>query len=174
MNGPEEVEEALSKAEALIRSEAFSVVPALSAVLDALCRSGITKRAMFAMVTSGRNSIEGRLGSGEGVQDAMSAFSFPLRPLDVLFAVTLQRRQDLLVRRDTDGRFERTRLVKALKPQTFAFLPVVADNLAIGCLYADSQQPHCAIPDWLWAQLERGRDLIGKSLERTRNPECVP
>jgi eukaryotic-like serine/threonine-protein kinase len=140
----------------------------ITAVLQAVARPTALDRAIFALVTQNRESIEGRLGAGELVDGALRKFSFKLKPADVLFTVTLARRQDLVVRRDTDGRFERSRAVTALDPQLFCFMPVVADGLSVGCLYVDSLKKGAAMPEWLTPLIGRARDLIAVALERAQ------
>ena len=75
----------------------------------------------------------------------------------------LQKRNDLLVDRARDGRYDDSALVRIFAPAAFVLLPVIVDQKPAGCLYADLAGAAAGLDTMLYplARLRDGGHLIG-------------
>ena len=77
----------------------------------------------------------------------------------------LQRRNDLLVDRARDDRYDGSDLVRIFAPAAFALLPVIVDEKTAGCIYADRADAAPGLDPTLYP-LARVRDVIASALRK--------
>lgn len=142
-------------------------------LLASLAGWGGFRRAVFALLNEKRDSVRARLGAGEGVEAVLSQFQFSMQSPDMPIAATLLRRQNLLVSRAVDGRYDRSELVARFAPAVFALFPIVVDGTVAGCIYADRNEPWSLIPDTTRVQLNSVRELVAGALRRVRSSSNI-
>jgi hypothetical protein len=77
----------------------------------------------------------------------------------------LNRRNDLLIVRARDDRYDGSELVRIFAPASFALLPVIVDHKPAGCIYADRLEPAPGLDKTLYP-LTRVRDVIASGLRK--------
>lgn len=136
-------------------------------VLEALCRGAGFDRAAFTLVNAEHSHVQARLALGEGSEDLLERFRFPLRALNSPVTAALGRRQDLFVQRVRDARFERSDLVRTLQPDVFGLLPVVVDGVVLGALYFDRKGGNRSV-EFHRDSIMHLRDLLSSAIQRSR------
>ncbi|MDX2152642.1 MAG: HDOD domain-containing protein [Bryobacteraceae bacterium] len=146
----------------------------LRAAVDALHTAGGFRRALFGLVNAEAQEVSGRLGAGEGVDDAVSAFRFPLTARSGAIALAMLRRQDVFVNPEREGRFADSDLARRLNAASFGLFPVVVDDKVIGCLYFDDQRPRdlgesarqsiAGLREAICASIRRSRERLRQAL----------
>lgn len=149
-----------------VEANAFEVGTLIQRVLDALTAEAGFARALFALMSEDRSVIRGRLGSGQGADEALRWFNFPVSRTDPAMTAAIHRKQDLWINRQTDQRFDRSKIVIASEPPHFALFPVVVDNVVAGAIYADRTQKQSQ--DELRPRLEKCRNIIATAIKKKR------
>ncbi|HMD47762.1 MAG TPA: hypothetical protein VKG79_01635, partial [Bryobacteraceae bacterium] len=130
------LDQAVDTATRTLRQPGFELTTFMTALLDALSEAGF-ERVVFGLVNASHTTIRGRLASGDGAEELLRDFEFPLNGNDGAVLAALERRTDVLVECDRDNRYQNSLLVTSLKPTAFALFPIVVDGQPAGCLYAD-------------------------------------
>lgn len=154
------LDQAIDAATRTLRQPGFELTTFMTTLLDALSEAGF-ERVVFGLVNGSHTSIRGRLASGDGAEEILRDFEFPMNGNDGAVLAALERRTDVLVDRDRDNRYEESLLVTSLKPTAFALFPIIVDGQPAGCLYADRLT---ASP---------GLEMVRPSLVRVRNAMTV-
>ena len=91
-----------------------------------------------------RNTMCGKLGFGEGVQELIKAFDFSMTGKPDVFLVALQNNADILIT-DIDDPKIATRIPDWYRQQvparTFVLFPVIVKGKPVGLIYADRPDP---------------------------------
>ncbi|MHB1352361.1 MAG: HDOD domain-containing protein [Thiobacillus sp.] len=121
-----------------------SINDILRMILEAMYTGMGFDHVVLCIKDGRRNAMCGKFGFGDGVQDLIRAFDFPLTaPADV-FLVALQQNADILITDIDDARIAtripdwyRTRI----PARTFALFPIIVRGKAVGLIYADRARP---------------------------------
>ena len=156
------LDQAIEDAKSTMRAPGFDLTAFITTILDAIRAAGFDS-VVFGLVNEDRRSIRGRLASGDAPEEILSRFQYPLNGADGPVQAALQRRNDVLVDRSRDARYDRSDLVAALEPELFALYPIVIDSKTAGCLYAARLTPSPGL-DTVRHSLALARDAIAAAL----------
>jgi len=129
----------------------MSVNDILRMILEAMY-TGMGFAHVVLCIKDGRhNTMCGKFGFGDGVQDLIQAFDFPLAAQPDVFLVALQNNADILIT-DIDDPKIATRIPawyrQHVPARTFVLFPIIVKGKPIGLIYADRPQPgDIAIPE---------------------------
>ena len=155
----EQVSDELDQLAEQIKAGKLDLSTALTALLRTACDAGM-ERALFALLSEDRQWLRGRLCEGEGAEDALHAFQFPMLKTEGPILAAMVREQDVIIDCARDSRYDGSRLVRKLRPRSFALLPVIVDDLTAGCLYADVRESSGIDP--ARSVLTKVRDLMAE------------
>ncbi|AAZ96053.1 Predicted signal transduction protein [Thiobacillus denitrificans ATCC 25259] len=121
-----------------------SINDILRMILEAMYTGMGFDHVVLCIKDGRRNAMCGKFGFGDGVQDLIRAFDFPLTaPADV-FLVALQQNADILIT-DIDDAKIATRIPAWYRARvaahTFALFPIIVRGKAVGLIYADRARP---------------------------------
>jgi hypothetical protein len=156
------LEQAVESAKRTIRAPDFELSAFIAAVLDAVRTAGFDN-VVFGLVNEDHRAIRGRLAGSDCVDELLGRFQFPIGRSEGPVMAALDRRNDLLVDRSREGRYDQSDLVNALAPALFALFPIVIDGKSAGCLYADRRTPSPGLETVRYS-LARARDAIAAAL----------
>lgn len=162
---------AIRDAEHVFDAPGFEPGAVIQQLLDALIGNGGFERAMFALMSEDGKTVRGRLSSGEDRESALAAFRFSLQDGDPLLNACVERRQDLWINRETDLRFEGSRVFAVLDPEHAAVFPVVVDDVVAGIVYADRSRP---LTEELRGPAAHVRGAIAMAIARARSAANAP
>ena len=162
--GLREMDQAIDQAARTIRQRDFALSSFIGVVLDEIRSAGFD-RAVFGLVNENHTAIRGRLASAESVEDVLDRFRFPIDRAEGPILAALQRKNDLLVDRARDGRYDASGLVAALEPAAFALFPIVIDGKTAGCLYADRRSPAPGL-EAVRGPIGRARDALAQAIRK--------
>jgi hypothetical protein len=162
-------DQAVEAAKRTIRSPDFELSAFVEAVLDALRAAGFDN-VVFGLVNENHRSIRARLVSGDSAEEVLSRFQFSMEHAEGPILAALQRRNDLLVDREQDDRYNKSELVAALAPALFALFPIVIDGKTAACLYAD-RRTHSPGLEAVRHSFARARDAIAAALRAVAPPQ---
>ncbi len=145
---------AADQANRALRQSDFNLNAIISSLLDSIVDAGFD-RAIFGLASADHVSIRGRLASANVGDELLQRFQFGM-----------DRRNDLLVDRARDGRYDDSALVRIFAPAAFAVLPIIVDGKPAGCLYADLTEAAAGLDTMLYP-LTRLRDVIANALRRS-------
>jgi HD-like signal output (HDOD) protein/GAF domain-containing protein len=122
----------------------MSVNDILRMILEAMY-SGMGFAHVVLCIKDGRhNTMCGKFGFGDGVQNLIKAFDFPLAAQPDVFLVALQNNADILIT-DIDDPKIATRIPAWYRQQvparTFVLFPIIVKGKPVGLIYADHPQP---------------------------------
>ena len=70
------------------------------------------ERALFALLSEDRQWLRGRLCEGEGAEDALHVFQFPMLKTEGPILAAMVREQDIIIDCARDSRYDGSRLVE--------------------------------------------------------------
>lgn len=122
----------------------MSVNDILRMILEAMY-TGMGFSHVVLCIKDGRhNTMCGKFGFGDGVQNLIKAFSFSLEEKPDVFLVALQNNADILIT-DIDDPKIATRVPawyrKHVPARTFVLFPIIVKGKPIGLIYADRADP---------------------------------
>ena len=122
----------------------MSVNDILRMILEAMY-TGMGFSHVVLCIKDGRhNTMCGKFGFGDGVQNLVKAFSFSLEEKPDVFLVALQNNADILIT-DIDDAKIATRVPawyrKHVPARTFVLFPIIVKGKPIGLIYADRADP---------------------------------
>ncbi len=161
------LEAAAEAASRVLRQGDFDLNALIGGLLESVRAAGFD-RAIFGLVSEDHTSIRGRLSTAAVGEDLLQRFDFRMGQADGPIQAALQRRNDLLVDRARDGRYDTSDLVRRFGPAAFALFPVVVDQKVAGCIYTDRSDPAPGL-DVMRYPLSRLRDVIAAALRKRRN-----
>ncbi len=138
-------------------------------ILEAVFRGGRFDRALIALITPDRASVEGRIGVGDGVDALLDLFRFPLSIRSGPIGPALIGRQDLFVDTSLDTRYENSSIQQVTASSYFGLLPLVVDRVVVGCIYFDRLSPGPAPGQSEKQLLLELRDSASKALAHKRS-----
>jgi hypothetical protein len=156
------LDQAIESAKRTLRSPDFELTTLIARILDAVRTAGFDN-VVFGLVNEDRRSIRGRLASSDSAEKVLRRFHFPLDCADSPVAAALVRKNDLLVERARDSRYDQSDLVVSLEPALFALFPIVIDAKTAGCLYAGRRNASPGL-ETVRHSLARARDAISAAL----------
>lgn len=109
-------------------------------VLEALLRGGPADRALLCLTNRERTLVEARFGLGQGAESLGAALRVPLDGSCAPMERAIHRQETVIV---ADGRgtpLAEARWVRSLGVQRVVLLPLVVQEVTIGCLYADVKE----------------------------------
>jgi len=162
--GLKALEDAAESAGRTLRRGEFDLNTLIGSLLEAILAAGFD-RAIFGLVSEDHTTIRGRLGSAGISDDLLRRFDFRLDLVEGPILSALQRKNDLLVDRARDPRYDGSDLVRIFAPAAFVLLPVIVDNRTAGCIYADRADAAPGLDSTLYP-LARVRDVIASALRR--------
>ena len=120
--------------------EEYDLNDLLRMVLETIYRSMNFSRVLLAIKDARQNVMVGRFGLGQGVEEIVKRFKFPLSgPRDV-FHVALEQGLDIFIS-DIDAENIRERIPTwyrtSIDAKSFILFPLIVDKRLIGMLYAD-------------------------------------
>jgi len=124
--------------------DAISINDILRMILEAMY-SGMGFAHVLLCIKDGRhNTMCGKFGFGDGVQDLVKAFDFRLSAQPDVFLVALQNNADILIT-DIDDPKIAARIPawyrQNVSARTFVLFPIIVKGKPIGLIYADRPQP---------------------------------
>jgi len=124
--------------------EAVSINDILRMILEAMY-SGMGFAHVLLCIKDGRhNTMCGKFGFGDGVQDLARAFDIPLSGQPDVFLVALQNNADILISDINDPKIA-ARIPawyrQSVSARTFVLFPITVKGKPIGLIYADRPQP---------------------------------
>jgi len=124
--------------------DAVSVNDILRMILEAMYTGMGFAHVVLCIKDGRRNAMCGKFGFGDGVQDRVKAFDFPLSGQPDVFLVALQNNADILIT-DIDDPKIATRIPawyrQHVPARTFVLFPIIVKGKPVGLIYADRPQP---------------------------------
>ena len=122
----------------------ISINDILRMILEAMY-TGMGFEHVVLCIKDGRsNAMCGKFGFGDGMQDLVRAFVFPLSGQPDVFLVALQNNADILIT-DIDDPKIATRIPawyrQHVPARTFVLFPIIVKGKPIGLIYADRSKP---------------------------------
>jgi HD-like signal output (HDOD) protein len=118
--------------------DAFDLNSVVMMILEAMYRGAGLDRALFCLVDSGRANVQARLGVGADVEPLIEKFHFPISIRSGPIGVAMLGKDDMIMEAAEGARYSRSVFMSTVGPVSFGILPLVVDNVAVGCLYFDS------------------------------------
>jgi GAF domain-containing protein len=124
--------------------DTISINDILRMILEAMY-TGMGFAHVLLCIKDGRhNTMCGKFGFGDGVQDQVKAFDFSLNGQPDVFLVALQNNADILIT-DIDDPKIAARIPawyrQHVPARTFVLFPIIVKGKPIGLIYADRPQP---------------------------------
>jgi GAF domain-containing protein len=125
--------------------DSISINDVLRMILEAMYSGMGFDRVVLCIKDGRRNAMCGKFGFGQGVQDLVKTFDFPLTAPPDVFLVALQNNADILIT-DIDDPKIATRIPawyrRHVVARTFVLFPIVVKGKPIGLIYADRPLPN--------------------------------
>lgn len=147
----------------------FDLNEFLGSALEAVVESGCFQRAVFALLNERKTALAAKVGRGQDADRLLEQFRLPVSSRVAPLAGAILQRKDFWVDRERDNRFEDSPLVALANPRAFAVLPVVVDQLAIGCLYLDRQAAGARLSEADMQKIGEFRELVAAAVDRKRS-----
>jgi len=130
-------------------------------ILEGLYRGGGFDRVLFCLVSPDHTTVQARLGLGEGIDELLGKFQFPISRQAPPIAASLLAKRDLFVH---DGRYAGSGFVQVTGANCFGIYPVVVSGVLVGCIYFDRRSPEAPLSAALKAGVGRLRDLAATAI----------
>ena len=112
----------------------------LRMILETMYRGMNFSRVLLCIKDAKQNSMNGRFGFGDDIDDVLKIFKFSLKYTPDVFHVSLDQGLDILIA-DVDAENIKSRIPdwyrSNIGAQSFILLPIRIDKTAVGLLYAD-------------------------------------
>jgi HD-like signal output (HDOD) protein len=154
---------------ALLSESPIDVNQALMMALEAIYRGGPFDRVLLCLASADLTEIRGRLGLGDGVEEAARSFRLQLGSCPDPVASALLSKQDLFISGETGSASLRaSEPIRTLQPACFGLYPLVIDGRIVGCLYFDRVLPLPLSSPAILKSIGRIRDAAASALARNR------
>jgi hypothetical protein len=154
---------------ALAAPSGFDLHRVLLMAVEAGLRGGGFDRAVFALLTSSRQDVLGRLGLGRDSEGLVERYRFPLGARGGAIGIALSRQQELVLSRDWDLRTEEADSLKRLGAASLVLLPVIVKGMLVGCLSFDRIASGAAPDEATLTLLRRLRDAAARAMAERRS-----
>ena len=112
----------------------------LRMILETMYRGGGFSRVLLCIKDAKQNSMNGRFGFGDNIDEILKVFRFSLKYAADVFHVSLNQGLDIFIA-DIDAENIKGRIPdwyrKNVGAQSFILFPVVINKAGVGLLYAD-------------------------------------
>jgi HD-like signal output (HDOD) protein len=149
--------------------EGFNLHRVLLMALEAGLRGGGFDRTVFALVTSGRDGVLGRLGLGHEAEMLVERFRFSLGLKGGPVGAALARQQELVLSREWDLRPDEVETLQRVGAASLVVLPVVVQDVLVGCMYFDCASSPAAPDNATLGLVRRLRDAAAAAMARRSN-----
>ena len=116
----------------------FDLNSVIMMILEAMYRGAGLDRALFCLVDNGRVNVQARLGVGADVEPLIDKFQFPISIRSGPIGVAMLGKDEMFMDIGEGARYSRSQFMSTVGPVSFGILPLIVDNVAVGCLYFDS------------------------------------
>jgi hypothetical protein len=148
--------------------EGFDLNAVMMMILEAIYRGARLDRALFCLVSGDHTQMEARLGVGADVEPLLAKFRFPVSIRSGPIGIALLKREDLIVGAGTGKRYGRSPFMNVIGADYFGILPLIVDNVVVGCLYFDSASEGFALDAATYQALLELRKLAVMAIARKR------
>jgi eukaryotic-like serine/threonine-protein kinase len=139
--------------------------------LEAIFRGVRCDRVLFCLLEQDRSHVQGRMGIGEGAEELLPNFRFPVSLLSGPVGSALVGKKDLFVEDIELTRYSQSPYASLLKSRGFAVCPLMIDQIAIGCFYLDQLHSPMKISDRSKEILLRLRNHAANLIEKKRKQQ---
>jgi HD-like signal output (HDOD) protein len=136
--------------------------------LEAIYRGVGCDRVLFCLLEQDRSHVQGRMGIGEGADELLPDFRFPVSLLSGPVGSALVGKKDLFVEDIELTRYSQSQYAELLKARGFAVCPLLIDNIVIGCFYLDRLHAPLKVSDRSKEILLRLRNHAADIIEKKR------
>lgn len=120
----------------------YSLNDVLQMVLESMFRGMHFNRIVAFIIDARTHSMRARFGFGEGINELLPMFQFPIKFAPDVFHVALEKGADIVIE-DVTAENIVSKIPAwyhdAVSAQCFLVLPIMVNNKAIGMIYADMQ-----------------------------------
>jgi len=106
-------------------------------ILEAIYRSEVFDRVLFCLLDPATETMQGRVGLGEGVEALRERFRLAVAPGAGLLSQALLNRRTLVLSAENPLSEEEARGLRERGVSCLGLLPIVVDDVVVGCLYAE-------------------------------------
>lgn len=121
----------------LLSGEVFELQDIIMMILEAIYRGGNFDRVLFCMMEADKNYVRARMGLGEGVEELMVKFDFPISLLSGPIGPVMIARKDVFIDEVSESRYKGSNFAEVVGASSFGICPLVRKGSAVGCLYFD-------------------------------------
>jgi len=137
-------------------------------ILEAIYRSEVFDRVLFCLLEPASETMQGRVGLGEGAEVLRERFRLTVAPGAGLLGQALLNRRPLLLSAENPLSEEEARGLRERGVSCLGLFPVVVDDVLVGCLYGErtgaGRDPEARIFD----SLNRLRHLAARAIALSR------
>jgi hypothetical protein len=137
-------------------------------ILEAIFRGVQCDRVLFCLLEQDRSHVRGRMGIGEGAEELLADFRFPVSLLSGPVGSAVVGKKDVIVDDVELSRYHQSQFVATVGARAFAVCPLIIDNIAIGCFYLDMVETPLKVSDRTREILFRLRDRAAQIIEQKR------
>ena len=106
-------------------------------IVEAIYRSEVFDRVLFCLLDPASETMQGRMGLGEGVDALRERFRLVVGPGNGLLSQALLNRRTLLLSVENPLSQEEVRGLRERGVSCLGLFPIVVDDVLVGCLYAE-------------------------------------
>lgn len=136
--------EGLQEVTGMLLDERVNLNQIFNVVLETIYRAMAFQRVTLCLQDAGGKQISAKLGFGEGVEDFMSGFHFPIRYQATVFHAALKNGADLYIADTHESNIKKDIpdwYRKISKAGSFFVFPLILRQRPLGLIYADHQTP---------------------------------
>jgi hypothetical protein len=146
-----------------------SIGAVLLQAIEAIVRGGPFDRVLACFYTADRMQLGARTGLGEGVEQLMATFEFPVSVRGGPVVAITQQRQATYLPADRSFTQAELRWAQQMQIPQFGVFPLIVLGKVVGCLYCDRVQD-AAVPDRATVRFTKSiADLVVDAIGRRRS-----
>lgn len=127
-------------------------------ILEAVYRGLGCDRVLFCLLEQDRAYVRGRMGIGEGAEELLADFRFPVSLLSGPIGAALVGKRDIYVEDAPTSRYSQTQFTTMVAAKGFAICPMIIGGIVVGCFYLDCLEKPLAVTDKSKEILSKLRD----------------
>lgn len=149
----------------------ISVNDIIRMILETMYSGMGFNRVLFCIKDGRYNAMQGKFGFGEGINELVTSFKFPMASASDVFHVALEKNVDILIT-DIDDAKIASRVPKwyrdSILAKTFLIFPIVIKGKPLGMIYADKPKAgDIVIPEQLLGTLKALRNQAVLAIKQT-------